>query len=308
VAAEQGGVRDSAGDASETLPQVPRLPPAATPFRTIAIVGIGLIGGSLGLALRERSSVERVVGIDRSEEVVARALSLGAIHDGSTDLAAIAGAECVIFATPVEILPDLMERAKSWVASDTVVTDTGSVKRQIVAVGQRLFGPRFVGGHPMAGSADSGIEAARADLFEQAPWALIQCQAAGQVEEMSVSRITSLVTSIGARAIHLPAPLHDHAVALVSHLPHVLAYTFARTVAADPEAESALSLAAGSYRDLTRVSRASPDLWIGIFLQNRELLMPILSAYEASLQSFRAALESADEDALRQLLNSSSPE
>jgi prephenate dehydrogenase len=254
------------------------------------------------MALRALGIADRVVGVDRDAEVLARAVALGAIDEGSLEFASIAAADCIVFATPAGILPEVMERAASFVRPDAAVTDTGSVKQRIVQAGERLFGARFVGGHPMAGSEASGVDAARADLFEGAPWVLTTAQTSGSAGAFAAARIGSLVVAVGARPVYLTPGVHDHLAGLVSHLPHVLSFAFARTVAADPGGAIAMDLAGGSYRDLMRVSHSSPELWSQILIENRDLLLPIIASFETSLHSLHSALEATDTGALRSLL------
>jgi len=272
------------------------------PFRCAAIAGVGLIGGSLGLAMRERGLADRVLGLDRSGEVLAQAKAMGAIDEGSTSLSSLAGADCVVFASPVGGLPDLMTLAAPFIGEGAIVTDVGSLKRRIVEVGESLFGPRFIGGHPMAGSETSGIGAARAGLFEKAPWALVNSRRGSLRDGGPASRIAALVTALGARPILLTAERHDHLVALVSHLPHVLSFSFSQAIAAQPAAPAAIGLAGASFRDMSRVSHSSPDLWADIFVENREELLPAIEAFEASLGVLRAAIEAGNREALLQCL------
>jgi len=278
------------------------------PFRCVAIVGVGLIGGSLGMALRSRGFAMRVIGIDRSEETLSRAVSLGAIDTGSPDLDRVAEADCVVFATPVGGLPGLLERASEFVQPGAILTDVGSVKRRIVSAGERLFGARFVGGHPMSGSEASGVDAARGDLFENAPWAITVARPATTVTDSAVQRIVSLVSALGARPVYLSPADHDCLVGLISHLPHVLSFAFARAVSVDPRASTAVEIAGGSYRDMIRVSRSSPELWADILHENRDVLADAISDLERILQSFRAALQSDDKAAVYQQLLHKLPE
>jgi prephenate dehydrogenase len=267
-------------------------------FRCVAIVGVGLIGGSLGMAIRRRSLADKVIGIDRGEDVLALANDLGAIDLGSDDLATVKGADCVIFATPVGCLPALLDSAARHIAPDALVTDVGSVKSRIAAAGDRLFGDRFVGGHPMAGSEASGVGSALPELFVGAPWALITHRTDGADTNPSFARIARLVRELGARPVFLTAERHDRLVALTSHLPHALSFAFAAAVAGNADCEAAVNVAGASYRDLTRVSRSSPELWADILLENRSHLLSAVAHYEASLADIRSALESGDRAAL----------
>jgi prephenate dehydrogenase len=285
---------------------VPATGPEAAAKECLGIVGVGLIGGSIGMGLRARHIAARVIGIDRSPETLARAQALGAIDEGSQAIDAVAAADCIVFATPVGALPGLMASAAPFAEPYALVTDVASVKRDVVAAGVPLFGSRFVGGHPMAGSEASGIDAARADLFEGAAWALTPLQApeAGG----ATARVARLVEELGGQPVQVAADIHDHLVGLVSHLPHALSFTFARAVALDPSAAAAVDMAGASYADLTRVSRSSPDLWADILLANRDELAAMLADYEALLRAMREAIESGDRAALLGRLSTPPPD
>lgn len=258
------------------------------PFACVTIVGVGLMGGSLGLALKARGLARRVVGVDKSAEILARAQERDAIDVGTTDLAeGVRDADGVVVAAPVGVIPALLEKIAASVRPDALLTDLGSTKGRIVAAGSRLFGPRFVGGHPMAGGVESGVEAARADLFTGAAWLIVRPQPFTLEEDPPASRLAALITALGARPIPMEAACHDRLAALVSHLPHALSFAFARTVAASEEAEQAREMAGGSYRDLMRVAAADPTLWQDIFRDNREALLAALAAFETHLRDLK---------------------
>ena len=263
-------------------------------IQNLAIVGVGMMGGSLALALRERGLARRIVGIDRSESALDLARERGAIDAGTTDIAAgIAGADVIVFATPVHLLPDLLKMIAPLVRPDALITDIGSVKGRIAAVGEGLFGPRFVGGHPMAGSEKSGFAAAKANLFEGAAWAIVRAAPFAFETDEPARRLAGLVSALGANPIPMEAERHDRIVALVSHLPHLLSFAFAGAVNQNPDAELARRMAGGSYRDILRVSAADPELWRGIFRENRAALLDALAAWETELANLKALLREA---------------
>jgi prephenate dehydrogenase len=262
---------------------------AFEPFERVAIIGVGMMGGSLGLALRARGLAGEVVGIDLRPETLKRAREMQAIDRGVVDLAeGIDGADCVALAAPVGGIVTLLEQMAPFVGRHTLVTDLGSVKGPIVAAGERLYGDRFVGGHPMAGSERSGVEAAMPGLFVGAAWAIVRTERTLPETHPAVGRMAALAEALGARVIPLDAAQHDRIAALVSHLPHLLSFAYAQLVEHDPEAELARSMAGGSYRDLMRVSRADADLWREIFLQNRDFLGAAIAAYEAELSRLKS--------------------
>ena len=260
-------------------------------IQNVAIVGVGMMGGSLALALRERALAARIVGIDRSETALRLALESDAIDAGTTDLTAgIRDADIIVFATPVHFLPAQLETVAPDVRPDALITDMGSVKGRIVAVGQGLFGPRFVGGHPMAGSERSGFGAAKADLFEDAAWAIVRAAPFDLETDEPARRLAALVSALGANPIPMDAQQHDRIVALVSHLPHLLSFAFANSVKESPDSELARRMAGGSYRDIMRVSAADPGLWRGIFHENHAALLAAVTEWESQLAVLKSKL------------------
>jgi prephenate dehydrogenase len=265
-------------------------------FDTVAIVGVGMMGGSLGLELRARGLARRVIGIDRNADALTSALDRGAIDAGTADLSdGVAEADCVALAAPVGVIPVLLETLAPFIRPDALVTDLGSVKREIVAVGARLYGPRFVGGHPMAGAPETGVGAALCNLFVDAAWLVVRERPFHWDEDPLAARVAALALALGARPLALDATRHDYLVAFISHLPHVLAFSYAGCVADLEAAALARELAGGSYRDLTRVAGADPTLWRDIFHTNRDCLLEAIEAFETRLQSLKAELTTPTE-------------
>ena len=268
-----------------------------TPFSRVAVVGVGLIGGSLGMALRQRGLAMEVVGIGRRPEALARAIERGAIDEFATDFATgVAGADLIVLATPVaQILTDI-ERLAPLLTTGAVVTDVGSTKGEIVRAGEAFLSQAFVGSHPMAGSEKSGVDAGRADLFEGAVWAVTPTP---RTPPENTAKIEALGAAVGSRIVTLAPDAHDNAVALTSHLPHVLAYALAALAGGRSQTEPRLfDLAAGSFASATRVAHSSPELWRDIALSNRPALIEAMHAYRTELDAALAAVESADADAL----------
>jgi prephenate dehydrogenase len=262
----------------------------------LAVLGVGLIGGSVALAARERLGAE-VTGYDDSPEALERALSLGALNCArSTVHAAVADAEVVFVAVPVGGLSELVGEALAAAPADCVITDVGSTKREVVAA---HADPRFVGGHPLAGAENAGVEHARADLFEAATWYLTP--SAG-TSGMLYERLHRLLHGIGARPAAIDADTHDRILAAVSHLPHVLANVLVSQAAAtlqhgsDPPAR--LPATGPSFRDATRVAGAPSAIWTDIYLSNRDALTAEIDGAIERLHAVRAALTEADGDAI----------
>ncbi len=278
------------------------------PFERVAILGVGLMGGSLGMALRARGLAKTVVGWDRSAEALTLAQQRGAIDFGETDLGlAVQQADAVFLAVPVGIAPEVLERIASHVRPDALLSDLGSVKTAVVAMGDRLLGGRFVGGHPMAGSEQSGVGAARVDLFADAAWAIVPARLSDPGTDASLARLIALVVALDARPLLLDPATHDRLVALISHLPHVLAFALRGVVETDPERDLALQLAGGSYRDMMRVASSDPKLWRGIFLTNRDFLLAALTTYEQQLAALIQAIRDNDASALEQTMSAEVP-
>ncbi len=257
----------------------------------LAIVGVGLIGGSVGLAARERLDAE-VCGYDASSEAVATALERGAVSAGADSVeAAVAEAEAVFVAVPVGALETSVGRALAAAPRDCVVTDVGSTKRTVVGAGRD---PRFVGGHPLAGAEAAGVGHARADLFDGATWYLTPT---GSTSGVLYERLHRLLRGFGARPVAIDADTHDRILAAVSHLPHVLANVLvaqaAQTLAAGDER---LPATGPSFRDATRVAGAPSRVWRDIYLSNRDALSGEIAATIERLTAIRTALESADGD------------
>lgn len=255
----------------------------------LLVVGTGLIGGSIGLAIRKRDG-GTVVGYDRSPERAERALEVGAVDEVAADpTSASRDVDVVVVATPVGQILTALERLVDTLPQETVVTDVGSTKAPIVrGAEERLGGARhFVGGHPMAGSEGEGVEAARPDLFEGALWILTPTP---KTDTAAYRRVNALVSRLGARTLALDPDEHDRLVALVSHLPYTVATTLL-DLAGEEGDDRIFRAAAGSFRDVTRTAGSSPAIWQDILVTNRDAVLAALDAFGERLQSFRRALE-----------------
>ena len=258
----------------------------------IAVLGVGLIGGSIGLAARARLDAE-VTGFDPDRELLDRATELGAIdsaHDSVSS--AVQGAELVFCAAPVLALPGLAAEALDAAGEDCAVTDVGSVKRDVI----RSLGSegRFIGGHPLAGAETSGVESARPDLFEGARWYLTPTPTTGGV---LYDRVQRAIADIGARPQAIEAETHDRLMASISHLPHVMANVLV-TQAATALSEEAEHLpeVGPSFRDATRVAGANPAIWGDIFAGNRDAVAAEIDAAVARLTEAAELIRSGDRE------------
>jgi prephenate dehydrogenase len=259
----------------------------------IAVIGVGLIGGSVALAARERAGAT-VAGADASADALTRALDRGAIDRAAGSLAdAVSDAEAVFLAAPVGVLPDLVGAALAAAPADCVVTDVGSTKRAIVAA---HADPRFVGGHPLAGAENAGVEHARADLFDGATWYLTP---GAETSGVLYERLHRLLHVLGAQPAAIDAHTHDRILAAVSHLPHVLANVLVSQAAGTLSAGGERLPATGpSFRDATRVAGAPSAIWTDIYLSNRDALTAELDDAIAQLSTVRAALADGDAEAI----------
>jgi prephenate dehydrogenase len=256
----------------------------------IAVLGVGLIGGSIGLAAREHVEDTEVVGFGRDPTRLDGARELGAIDrvTGSIE-EALDGAEACFCCAPVGALPKQVSEALAAAGPDCVVTDVGSTKRQLV---DAVDDERFVGGHPIAGAETSGVEHARADLFQGAVWYLTPHE---RSSGLLYERLHRLVLSFGARPVAIDARTHDRLLAAVSHLPHVLANVLvsqaARTLAGG---EQPLPRVGPSFRDATRVAGANSTIWTDIYMANREAIAEEIDETVERLREVSAALRSGD--------------
>jgi prephenate dehydrogenase len=260
----------------------------------IAVLGVGLIGGSIGLAARRRLHAD-VSGFDPDADLLERASELGAIdRAGESVASAVEGSELVFCAAPVTALPGLAAEALDAAGEDCAVTDVGSVKRDVIAaLGSE---GRFIGGHPLAGAETSGVENARADLFEGARWYLTPTEKTGG---LLYDRLQRAIAELGARPQAIEAETHDRLMATVSHLPHVLANVLVTQAAAalSEEAEH-LPEVGPSFRDATRVAGANPAIWGDIFAGNREAVAAEIDGVVARLSEAADVLRSGDRDAV----------
>ncbi|MEN9575364.1 MAG: hypothetical protein RL514_3219 [Verrucomicrobiota bacterium] len=268
-------------------------------FPKVALVGVGLLGGSLGLALKQRRLAGRVEGYVRRDASIAECERLGVVDRATTDLlAAVRDADLVVFCTPLAQMQALAEQSVAALKPGALITDVGSVKGSVVAELEPLFRPtgaHFIGSHPMAGGERTGPAAARADLFEQAvcivtPGAKTPAKLAQQMEDFWVA--------VGGRPLRLAPDQHDSLVARSSHLPHVVAAELANYVLSPAHPREQPALCATGFRDTTRIAGGSPEMWRDIALANRKHLARALGVFIEDLQEFQLALEAGDAKAM----------
>jgi prephenate dehydrogenase len=272
-------------------------------LKRIALVGVGLIGGSFALALRRAGVVGTIVGFDRDAEALARAASLGVIDTAESSASdATRGADLVVVAVPVRAIGGVLHDVSLALESHAVVTDVGSTKAEVCRVAReemRAAFPRFVPAHPIAGREASGVDAATHDLFKGARVVLTPLP---ETQPDAVDTVRACWEAAGGRVSVLDAQAHDRIFAAVSHLPHVLSFALVSELASRPEAAELFGFAAGGFRDFTRIAGSSAEMWRDIALQNREPLLEEIDRYAARLAVFRELISRSDAPGLQRLM------
>jgi prephenate dehydrogenase len=269
--------------------------------RRVSILGVGLLGGSIGLAVRERIKGCRVVGYGHRPETLRAALQLGALDEAFGEAGpAVRGADLVVACTPVGLIPSLLGTIARELAQGAVVTDVGSTKRSIVEAAERLLplGVHFVGSHPMAGSEKRGVQFARADLFDRA---VCITTPTARTDEGALAKVDAFWQLLGMRTTRLSPDEHDRLLADVSHLPHVVA---AALVAI--QADAAFGLCGKGFLDVTRVAAGDAGLWRDILLDNRDNVRQSIKRLGEQMKRLDALLETQQPDALEAWLRDAS--
>ena len=265
----------------------------------VVIFGVGLIGGSFALALKQAGAVSVVTGVGRRAQTLQRALELGIIDEASTDIAsAVKDADLILIATPVAQTAALLEAIRPHLQPGTVITDAGSTKTDVVAAARAALGDKihqFVPGHPIAGREQNGPDAALADLYVGKKVVLT---ALPENAATTVERVANAWQQCGAVVHQLSAEEHDAVFAAVSHLPHLLAYALVNDIASKPHAALLFQYAASGFRDFTRIAGSSPEMWRDITLANKTALLAELDSYTAQLAQLRALLINEDGPAI----------
>ena len=264
-------------------------------WRKVTLIGVGLLGGSLGMALRKRGLAQEVCGYVRREASIAECEQAGAVHHATTNLnEAVKGADLIVLCTPLFQMAELSRAMLPNVQQGALITDVGSVKGAVVEELEPIFarqGASFVGSHPMAGSEKTGVSAARADLFVNAACVVTPTK---NSDSQKVADTEALWAGVGARVMRLSPDLHDELVSRSSHLPHVLAAQLAAFVLNAKHPAEQGKLCANGFRDSTRIASGSPEMWRDIVMMNRIPLLAAIDEFSGSLEKFRRVLESGD--------------
>jgi len=266
----------------------------------IAIIGVGLIGGSLARALKAAGVAGEIVGVARTPASLEKALELGVIDRAATRAEEIGTVDVVVLATPVRAMPDIMRDIAPHLGPTTVVTDVGSVKAYVCQAAREYLGragPRFVPGHPIAGTENAGVEASFASLFEKRTVILTP---GDETVGEAVQRVAAMWRAAGADVIDMPPDRHDALLAATSHLPHMVAYALVSCLAKHPESDELFRLAAAGFYDFTRIASSDPVMWRDIGLTNTGPLLESMRRFREELDALIEALADGDGDALQE--------
>ncbi|MDH5710153.1 MAG: prephenate dehydrogenase/arogenate dehydrogenase family protein [Gammaproteobacteria bacterium] len=267
--------------------------------RTVCVIGTGLIGGSLALALKKAGFCQRIVGAGRTEATLKKAVELGVVDGYETDFALAAkDADIVVVAVPLSAMKNVFEQIAPALSSTAIVTDAGSAKQSVIKDAELAFGKnfnRFVAGHPISGTEKSGVTAAFTELYENRKVILTPTES---VDVEAVRLVADMWRAAGADVETMDAAHHDMVLAGTSHLPHVLAFGLVDCLNSLEDVDEIFRFAAGGFRDFTRIASSDPVMWRDICLSNRDDILVMMKKYEDELKTICSALESKDGDAL----------
>ncbi|MDP2652697.1 MAG: prephenate dehydrogenase [Candidatus Omnitrophota bacterium] len=265
-------------------------------FRKVTVIGVGLIGGSLGMAMKQRKLAFEIVGVSQQSSSLTTALKNNAIDKASNDIKdAVSNADLVILSTPVSIIASLLPRIGPYLKRNCIITDVGSTKAAIVSAAQKYLPPHahFVGSHPLAGSEKRGAEFASSGFFENSICLMTPVE---QTNKIACDRVKELWTKVGASVKFLAPDDHDKALAFISHLPHVVAYSLMGSIPDD-----SLGYAAQGLKDTTRIASSNPQMWIDICMANKRNLVASIDEFVKHLAAVRKAIIGDDQQSLTTL-------
>ncbi|MFQ6405760.1 prephenate dehydrogenase [Methylophilus sp. 'Pure River'] len=276
-------------------------------FKKIVIFGVGLIGGSVALALKKHPHAPHITGVGRSAQSLQEALQLGLIDTAETDIGlALSGADLVLIATPVAQTPAILKAIRPYINQHMAITDAGSTKSDVMAYARAELGDhigQFVGGHPIAGAEKSGPSAALADLYVGKNVILTP---EPTTQPQALEKVAALWQQCGAVVSNMSPQEHDSVFAAVSHLPHLLAFALVDDLAKRDNAELLFKFAASGFRDFTRIAGSHPEMWRDIALANKQALLNELKTYQQAVSDMTLLLENSDDDALHTLFDHAS--
>ncbi len=276
-------------------------------MKKLVIFGVGLIGGSLALALKKQANAPLCIGVGRNQANLEQALTLNIIDEIGNDIpSALKDADMVLIAAPVAQTKRILSSIQPHLSTNTVVTDAGSTKTDVIAMAEEVLGAQanqFVGGHPIAGAEKSGAAAAMADLYVDKNVVLTPTD---NTNTEALTKVRELWQSCGAKVIEMAAERHDGIFATVSHLPHLLAFALVEDIASRDNADELFQFAASGFRDFTRIAGSSPEMWRDISFANKTALLSEITTYEQALAKLKQTLAKEDSDALQALFERAS--
>lgn len=262
-------------------------------FNKVAIVGVGLIGGSIALAIKKKQLANEVIGVSRHKKTLLKALKNRAIDKGSKDLNIIKEADLVILATPVSTILNLAPMISKIIRPDCIVSDVGSTKQRIVSKLGKIF-PHYVGSHPLAGSEKRGIANAHPDIFKGSLCILTPTK---NTNSKAQEKIKKLWCQLGAKVFFLTPTTHDKILSFVSHLPHVIAFSLIKIIP-----KKYLGFASTGLKDSTRIAASDSELWLDIFLSNRKNMLKTIDLFQENLLRIKSAIHKKDKKLLSKIL------
>jgi prephenate dehydrogenase len=274
-------------------------------IKHLGIIGVGLIGGSLALALKQAGYCKRVTGIGRDSTRLQQAVKAGVIDDFVIDFAAgVAACDMVVIAVPLDSYGGVFEKIRNHLDSSAVITDVGSAKGSVVEDVRRVFGKLpagFVPGHPIAGTEKSGFEAAFPELFQRRRVVLTPLE--NETDPKATAKVRLMWEATGAIVEITSVEHHDRVLAATSHLPHILAFGLVDSLAKENDVEEIFRFAAGGFRDFTRIAASDPEVWRDICLRNRDAILDVMRLYSADLDELRAAIDAGDGETLHAIFS-----
>jgi len=275
----------------------------------LAIVGGGLIGGSLALALKQAGAVGHVVGCGRNQQNLQKGVELGVIDSYEQSISdAVKGADTVVLAVPLGAMQTAFEQISDVIDDTTVITDVGSAKQSVVDIASTILGPRigqFVPGHPIAGTEKSGIEAGFASLYQDRRVILTPLDS---TDSAAIDKIEAMWRQTGASIEYLAVEHHDKVLAATSHLPHMLAYALVNYLSRLNDHEEIFNYAAGGFRDFTRIASSDPVMWRDVCISNGDALLDLIEGYKDELDQVSSAIRDGDQERLLQLFGKAKSE
>jgi prephenate dehydrogenase len=271
-------------------------------FNNVTIIGVGLISGSVSLALKERGMVKNVIGVSRTEASIKKALELGLIDEALPLEEAVKKADLIYVAIPVDATLPVMKKVMDLITDKQIVVDAGSTKHALcTAIALHPMRKRFVATHPMWGTEYSGPEAAVRDAFTGRTCVICEKE---KSDPSAVASIEQMYRQIGMHIIYMDADSHDMHTAYVSHISHITSFALANTVLEkEKEEDTIFELASGGFESTVRLAKSNPDMWVPVFMQNRENVLDVLNEHISQLRKFKACLEKENVEYLRELIN-----